>query len=85
MTPLYKIVRNYVRGERRVVLRRGLTMLEAKTHCQNPQTSSSTCTSFQGRDLAARRGPWYDTWEADHSAQRHIPGNAIHLRDDQWS
>jgi hypothetical protein len=42
------------------VIARGLTLREAQEHCQNPETSSSTCTTIEGRRRTEERGPWFD-------------------------
>jgi hypothetical protein len=61
----YKVVRMYQRGEhrRRTIITR-CTLAEAQAHCQNPETSSSTCTSSTGRARTRRMGPWFDGYEA---------------------
>lgn len=55
----YKIVRNYFKGGQRVIIR-GLTLEEAQQHCQDPETSSSTCTKHHNRLRTKRLGPWFD-------------------------
>jgi len=55
----YKIVRNYFRGNARVV-KRGLTLDEAQKHCKDKETSSSTCTKRAGIKRTESRGPWFD-------------------------
>ena len=59
---MYKIVRMYQRGGRRVI-ERGLTLKEAQAHCNDPETSSSTCASSAGRARTRRLGPWFDGYE----------------------
>ena len=60
----YKIVRQYFKkpGTRRTI-RRGLTLEEAQAHCQDPETSSSTCKSPVGKARTRRVGPWFDAYE----------------------
>ena len=55
----YKIVRNYFNGRPRTIAR-GLTLEEAKAHCQDPETSSSTATSSAAKARTRRMGPWFD-------------------------
>ena len=55
----YKIVRNYFNGTPRTIAR-GLTLEEAKAHCQDPETSSSTATSSAAKARTRRLGPWFD-------------------------
>lgn len=65
----YKIVRLFfdrarAAGARRTVMR-GLTLEQAQAHCQNPQTSSSTCTDRAGRKRTERYGPWFDGYDKE--------------------
>ena len=57
----YNIVRNYFEGGKRI-LRRGLTLGEAQAHCQDHETSSSTCTSSKARARTRRLGKWFDSY-----------------------
>ena len=63
---LYRIVRNYENTNRApadCVRRRGLTLEQAQAHCKNPETSSHTCTSAEGRAHTEAHGPWFDGYE----------------------
>ena len=61
--PTYKIVRFYQSDDwDSEVIQRGLTLDEAKEHCNDPQTSSSTCTTDEGLIRLMTRGPWFDGW-----------------------
>jgi len=59
---MYKIVRMFFNGGNRVV-KRGLTLEEARKHCSNPETSSTTCTSAAAKRRTRARGPWFDGYE----------------------
>lgn len=59
---MYKIVRFYFRGGKRTI-KTGLTEEQAQKHCENPETSSSTCTNPAGRARTKRIGPWFDGYE----------------------
>lgn len=62
----YRIVRmfkDYHRSSR--VIKRGLTLEEAQAHCRDPETSSSTCTSAEGKRRTAWCGPWFDGYEEE--------------------
>ncbi len=64
----YKIVRHYFNGGRRVikrVIKRGLTLEQAKAHCSDPETSSSTATSAKAKRRTLERGPWFDGFAED--------------------
>lgn len=56
----YKIVRHFETSGRRYVMRTGLTLAEAQAHCNDPETSSSTCTNAEGRRRTRRSGRWFD-------------------------
>lgn len=60
----YNIVRTYFNkpGYRRVILS-WVTLEQAQTHCQNPETSSSTCTGSTGKACTRRNGVWFDGYE----------------------
>ena len=59
---MYKIVRRYFMGGKRVI-KRGLTLEQAQAHCRNPETSSSTATSSNARKITKRMGQWFDGFE----------------------
>lgn len=57
----YKIVRYYCDpGFNSRVVRKGLTLEEARAHCKDPETSSRTCTLAPGRRRTRLKGPWFD-------------------------
>lgn len=59
---MYRIVRFYQRGGRRVV-KSGLTLKEARARCSDPETSSSTATGTAARRRTRLRGPWFEGYE----------------------
>ncbi len=61
---MYSIVRFFADGPpyRRVIESR-LTLDEAQAHCNDPETSSSTCTDAPGKRRTRQRGPWFDGYE----------------------
>jgi hypothetical protein len=58
----YKVVRYYREDRPAETIKTGLTLEEAKAHCKDPETSSSTAKSQVA--LAATRvlGEWFDGW-----------------------
>ncbi len=60
----YRVIRFYQRAHpsRRTVAY-GLTLEEAQKHCSDPETSSSTCTSSDGKRRTRKLGPWFDGYE----------------------
>jgi hypothetical protein len=66
MEQTYKIVRFFAReSSRRRVIKRGLTLEEAQAHCQDRETSSSTCQLATNKALAKVDGPWFDGYEKE--------------------
>ena len=60
----YKIVRMYESaGIRKRVIDTGLTLEEAQAHCNDPETSSTTCTRKVGKDRTRKLGRWFDGYE----------------------
>lgn len=65
--PTYLIKRFYqdhedLNGE---VIARGLTLAEAQSHCNDPNTSSSTATSAHAKARTDKLGPWFDGYEEE--------------------
>ena len=61
----YQIIRMYEdSGRSRRVIDSGLTLEEAQSHCRDPETSSSTCTSSQKRAYTRKVGRWFDGYES---------------------
>lgn len=64
---LYNIVRHYDNGKSRTI-RKGLSLAEAKSHCQNPLTSSSTAglsyaITVDGKRYGSNyKGAWFDAY-----------------------
>lgn len=62
---MYKIVRFYANSSKRTVVCANLTKEEAVAHCQDIESSSSTCTTPTGNKRTQRNGPWFDGFEED--------------------
>ncbi len=71
MGKTYKIVRMYhgkpdhIHGHlnlRHRTIRTGLTLEQAQTHCNDPETSSPTCTTVRAKAVTRRNEEWFDTW-----------------------
>ena len=60
---MYKIIRHYFEGSRKRTIETGLTLEQARVHCNNPETSSSTCTTPAARRITARNGQWFDGYQ----------------------
>lgn len=64
MSERYKIVRMfYSEDKRRRTIVRGLTLKEARKHCQDPETSSKTCTKPYPKSITSQHGPWFEGYE----------------------
>ena len=61
---MYQIVRFYQNSRiRRRVILTGLTLEEAREHCNDPETSSSTATGSEAVARTRRVGAWFDGYE----------------------
>ena len=57
----YKIVRNYFdQSMEKETLQTGLTLAEARKHCEDPETSSKTCKTAENVRHTEDFGPWFD-------------------------
>lgn len=62
----YKIVRMYADESLPTkTIRRGLSLQEAKKHCNDPETLSRTCTLPSNVAHTERFGPWFDGFDDD--------------------
>lgn len=62
----YRIVRFFQnRNVRRRTIKTGLTLEQAQAHCNNPETSSTTCTSALAKGRTREYGPWFDGYERE--------------------
>jgi len=59
----YKVIRMYFNGGKRVI-KKGLTLEEAQSHCQDKETSSSTCTNSAGKARTKHLGAWFDGYDS---------------------
>jgi len=63
MADTYRIVRHYFNGGSGSTIRTidtGLSLEQAQAHCQDPETSSSTCTTAAGKRCTRQHGAWFD-------------------------
>lgn len=62
----YKIIRMYFNTDiPNRTIARGLTLEQAQAHCNNPETSSRTCTKAAGKRRTKRLGPWFDGYSEE--------------------
>jgi hypothetical protein len=59
---MYQIIRFYESGKREVIAR-GVTLVDAQRHCNDPETSSRTATSEAAKTLTERYGRWFDAYQ----------------------
>jgi hypothetical protein len=64
VTDTYKIVRYYQDKPKRTI-KSGLTLEQAQAHCNDPETSSITCTSKDGKRRTVLYGAWFDGYDKD--------------------
>lgn len=62
----YSITRMFFRDDvANRTIKTGLTLEEAREHCNDPETSSSTCTSDEGINRTENCGPWFDGYDVE--------------------
>ena len=61
----YCVIRFYKEDHPARVIRRGLTREEAVEHCQDPETSSSTCCEPENIAHTERWGDWFDGFDEE--------------------
>lgn len=61
---MYKIIRHYFNrpGCSRTIDSH-LTLEQARSHCKDPETSSSTATSAKAKAVTRRNGEWFDGYQ----------------------
>lgn len=57
---MFKIVRHYLDRFGKRTIKTGLTLEQAQAHCNDPETSSSTCTKSVGKRRTRQLGAWFD-------------------------
>jgi hypothetical protein len=61
---MYKIIRFYFNKPGcHKTIKSGLTLKEAQAHCQDKESSSSTCTNSIGKRRTLHMGWWFDGYE----------------------
>lgn len=60
MTTLYKIVRMFKDSDNNKTIKTGLTIEEAREHCRDSETSSSTCKLAKNIKITESKGAWFD-------------------------
>ena len=58
----YKVVRFHKGGSPKTI-KSGLTLGQARSHCQHPETSSSTCKERAGKNYTKNHGEWFDGYD----------------------
>jgi hypothetical protein len=61
----YKIVRFFGKKGTKRTINSGLTLEEARKHCNDPEASSKTAKSKSGRARTSRHGTWFDGFTAE--------------------
>jgi hypothetical protein len=69
----YKVVRffagkagsdGHLQSKKRTI-NTGLSLDQAQAHCNDPETSSTTCTNAAGRARTRKHGDWFDGYTAE--------------------
>jgi hypothetical protein len=58
----YKIVRYYKDSFEKKIIKHGLSLLEAKEHCEDDETASNTCQDLENIKHTAEHGHWFDSF-----------------------
>ena len=64
--PMYAIIRMYWNGgnwKQRRISKYPVTLKKAQEHCNDPETSSKTCTNYVGKARTKRLGAWFDCYD----------------------
>jgi len=61
----YKVIRFYRDRYGKRTIKTGLTLEQAQSHCEDTETSSSTCTKAAGAARTRRMGPWFDGYDEE--------------------
>lgn len=62
----YKIFRSYQRSAAmKETIATGLTLEQAREHCNNPETQSKTCATEEGLRRTEEKGPWFDGYDEE--------------------
>lgn len=63
--PTYKVIRFFERSGRQFIIKTGLTLALAQAHCNDPETSSSTCRKPNNTRRTRRSGRWFDGYATE--------------------
>jgi len=62
----YSIVRFYESGSKSTkVLKSGVSLKEAKAHCNDPETAWNTAVTRSAKAHTAMHGAWFDGWRKE--------------------
>lgn len=61
----YRIVRFYQQDHPREIITTGLTLEQAKAHCNDPESSSATATGEHAVRRTKTLGAWFDGYEEE--------------------
>ena len=62
----YTIMRFYQQdGKWRRIMKKNLTLEEARAHCRDQETNSRTCKSEENVKHTQEHGPWFDGYEEE--------------------
>jgi hypothetical protein len=62
----YRIIRFYKDAyPNKRTIARGLTLEDVQAHCQNPESSSSTCRLAVNKRRTKRMGQWFDGYSEE--------------------
>jgi len=59
----YKVIRQFYRTNRKITIAKSYTLAEAQAHCSDPEASSKTAISKNGKDRTRKYGKWFDSYD----------------------
>jgi len=61
----YCVIRLFRDSYKRRVIMHNVSLEMAQSHCNSPETSSSTCKSAKCKAYTRRHGPWFDGFDQE--------------------
>jgi len=66
MTTKYVIIRKFHKTPgQNMIIKRGVSLQDAKAHCTNPEACSKTAADLTAHILTRHFGPWSDSYQQD--------------------
>ena len=74
----YKVIRYFENANvPNETIKTGLSLREAKLHCNEPESSSSTCTNAENRRRTVEKGSWFDGFIAEATPEEIVKDQKV--------